>query len=537
MHEKCVSYYKFHAFKMIKYTDQSTIENRIFKTPFDNSLDLENRWVIMAKFIPWDKMAKVFYDRLDRYQGRSTVDLRTVLGTMFIQHSMNLTDRDAIQAIRENIYMQYFVGLPSFQTAQVFDHSLLPTLRKRLGKKGAKKLMDIFAAHSIEEQLVKHRKSRSVKSTPDSNDQHDSRTEIESRSQPEDQTQESENRGTVKIDATVIPQNITYPTDTKLLNHSRQLSEQIIDELYLHSPELWETKPRTYRKLARKKWLAFSKTRKPSKKKIKAQIKADLSYLKRNLRYIDEIMALLIQKGIRIKLPNMLRKKMYVISEVYRQQMIMYRDGRKRIEDRIVSIEQPWVRPIVRGKAGRPVEFGAKINISLTENLISVDQSSFDAFNESTWLEDQIESYKDKFGYYPEYALIDKIYLNRANRKYLKSKGIQHLGQALGRPPKTKSKLSNSQVKKRNQRNHVEGVIGLGKLKYGLDNLRTKTKETSYCAIHFIALAMNVLAMTAKANFYACANICSDFYHQLVYLITNDLKNRKPYSYSCVLRS
>ncbi len=527
MHKKCVSYYKFHAFKMIKYTDQSTIENRIFKTPFDNSLDLDNRWVIMAKIIPWDKMAKVFYDRLDKYQGRSTVDLRTVLGAMFIQHSLNLTDRDTIQAIRENIYMQYFVGLPSFQTAQVFDHSLLPTLRKRLGKKGAKKLMDIFAAHSIETQLLKHRKSRSVKSNQDNNDENESGSDSVSTVQTEDQSQESENRGTVKIDATVVPQNITYPTDTKLLNHSRQLSEQIIDKLYLHSPELWQTKPRTYRKLARKKWLAFSKTRKPSKKKIKAQKRADLSYLKRNLRYIDEMMELLTQKGVKIKLCNMLRKKMYVISEIYRQQQIMYRDGRKRIEDRIVSIEQPWVRPIVRGKAGRPVEFGAKINISLTENLISVDQSSFDAFNESTWLENQIESYREKFGYYPEYALVDKIYLTRANREYLKSKGIQHLGQALGRPPKVKSKLSNSKTKKRNQRNHVEAVIGLGKLKYGLDNLRTKTKETSYCAIHLIALAMNVIAMSTKLNFYNFIHFCSDSYHHLAGLITYELKYGK----------
>jgi len=495
---------------MIKYTNQQTLKNRFFSTPFDNELDRNNRWMILEEIVPWDKMAVIFFDRLDRYQGRGSIDLRIVMGAMFIQHSLNLTDRETIQIIQENIYMQYFVGLSSFQIHGVFDHSLLSVFRKRLGKKGSKALNDIFIAHAVGENKVKHRKTRTTKLDDDQEDSTidpmDSNEQIDLEGEQDKENKvRQENKGTVKIDATVVPHHISYPTDTKLLNHARQISEKIVDVLYDLSPSLWKVKPRTYRREARKKWLSFSKNRRPSKKKIKAQRRNELNYLRRNLRYIGEMMEKLASANIVPTLPNELRKKMYVISELYRQQKLMHEDNRKKVSDRIVSISQPWIRPIVRGKAGCAVEFGAKINISLTEGMVTVDQSSFDPFNESKHLEEQIEAYKGIFGYYPQYALVDKIYLTRKNREYLKSKGIKHTGSPLGRPAKEAKKINAKVRKKSNERNHVEGKIGQGKLKFGWDKLRTKTISTSNCAIQLIALAMNMLALQKRA-------LCSLFY-------------------------
>lgn len=487
---------------MINYTSASTVKNRLFKTPFENELDPTNRWVKLETLIPWDKMAVVFFDRLDSKQGRGSIDLRIVLGAMFIQHSLNLTDRETLQTIQENIYMQYFIGLPTFSTKAVFDSSLLTILRKRLGEQGSKELNDIFIDHAIENKLVKHRKTRITKSNESSEGDNDGEPEQESGTINDGSTKpvdEPINRGTVKIDATVVPQDITYPTDTKLLNHARQISEKIIDVLYGHKSSLWKAKPRTYRVEAKNKWLSFSKKRKPNKKAIKHQRKSDLGYLRRNLRHIDEMMEKLLKNNIKIEIAEVLRKKMYVISEVYRQQYYMYNQKSKKIKDRIVSIAQPWVRPVVRGKAGSAVEFGAKINISVTEKMTRVDQSSFDAFNESVYLKEQIEGYKDRYGYYPSYALVDKIYLTRANREYLKSHRIKHTGPGLGRPPKDKKRTSAKMKKKGNERNHVEGKIGQGKRKFGMNLLRTKTKQTSYCAIHLIILAMNMLALQKRA--------------------------------------
>ena len=482
---------------MIKYTSEKTLGNQIFTTPFENGLDMQNRWVRLAEIIPWDRMASIYMESMSKNMGRSSVDLRTVMGAMFIQHTLNLTDRSTLEMMSENIYMQYFAGLSSFQTTPIFDHSLLSIFRQRLGEQGARQLNEIMLAYAFENGHIKHRKSRSASNKDDQIDKKEPGPLLRDETSKEEQNKEQvvDNRGTLKIDATVIPQNITYPTDTKLLNHSREISETIIDHLYKQSRDLWTTKPRTYRWEARNKWLQFSKSRKPKKKTIGKQLKAQLSYLKRNLNHIDKMISLLLKSGRPISLKENLRKKMYVISEIYRQQQQMYDDRSKKIADRIVNVAQPWVRPIVRGKAGSPVEFGPKINLSLSEKLVMVDYSSFDAFNEGVGLIDQLKSYKERFGYDPEYALVDKIYLTRANRKYMKDRGIKHTGSSLGRPKEIDKNQKNKMKKKNNERNHIEGKIGQGKQKFGWDMLRTKTVPSSLCAINMIALTMNMLSL------------------------------------------
>jgi IS5 family transposase len=120
-----------------------------------------------------------------------------------------------------------------------------------------------------------------------------------------------------------------------------------------------------------------------------------------------------------------------VISEVLRQQQWMYDQRSRRIDDRIVSISQPHVRPIKRGKAGAGTEFGAKVSISLVDGVSFVDRISWDNFNEGIDLIGQIESYRSRFGHYPKSVHADKIYRNRDNRKYCKKHNIDYPGQSL----------------------------------------------------------------------------------------------------------
>jgi hypothetical protein len=503
---------------MIRYTPQSQIDHQLFKTPFQQKLSKDNRWVRLSKILPWDKMASVFMERLSDENGRKTIDLRIVMGAMFIQYYLNLTDREVLEVITENVYMQYFVGLSTFQTEPIFDHSLLTIMRKRLGHDGSKQLNELFLEHAIEKGLVKHRKPKSVEKGEDQTKEEDDIGDTGGVSDQDkveitEAKKEATNKGTLKVDATVAPQDISYPTDTGLLNKARELSEQIIDHLFDQCRDLLEVKPRTYRREARKKWLTFTKKRKPSKALIKQQKRVQLNYVKRNLKHIDKLLQLGIKAGRRLDLPEQLRQKMYVISELYRQQKIMYDDGRKKISNRIVSIAQPHVRPIVRGKAGTPVEFGAKLNISLTEGYVNVDQASFDAFHEGKGLIELIEAYKSRFGYYPQYALVDKIYLTRENRKFMKDQGIQHTGVPLGRPKPKDQNQKRKHNKKAAERNHIEGKIGQAKRKYGLNLLKTKLKETSLCAIQLIALSINMASLLQKA-----------FYAQILAVVTLILK-------------
>ena len=103
-------------------------------------------------------------------------------------------------------------------------------------------------------------------------------------------------------------------------------------------------------------------------------------------------------------------KTLLVLTEVYRQQQWLFDNNKQSIEDRIVSLSQPYIRPIVRGKAGKSVEFGAKLSASCFEGYVFLDRMSWDNFNESGDLKAQVEAYYRFTGYYPESVHADRIY-------------------------------------------------------------------------------------------------------------------------------
>lgn len=123
------------------------------------------------------------------------------------------------------------------------------------------------------------------------------------------------------------------------------------------------------------------------------------------------------------------------IITLYKQQKYMYDNKVHSVEHRIVSISQPWLRPIVRGKVKSPVEFGAKFDLSLdSEGYGRIEKISFEAYNESTCLIEAVERFKERTGYYPNRVLSDQIYRTRENRNYCKEHGIRLSGPKLGRP-------------------------------------------------------------------------------------------------------
>ena len=134
------------------------------------------------------------------------------------------------------------------------------------------------------------------------------------------------------------------------------------------------------------------KKRRVSRKERRSAIAKQLQYIKRNLSHIEK----LINSGAELTSLNPRKYKMLlVVTEVYRQQLWMYENESNRIDDRIVSISQPHIRPILRGKAGKPVEFGAKISVSCFDQYVFLDHLSWDNFNESGDLKFQIEEYKN----------------------------------------------------------------------------------------------------------------------------------------------
>lgn len=177
-----------------------------------------------------------------------------------------------------------------------------------------------------------------------------------------------------------------------------------------------------------------------------------------------------------------------------------------------MSISQPYIRPIVRGKAKAPVEFGAKLDLSIDEKGIArLERLSFDAYNESDVLITAVENYKSRIGHYPERVLVDQIYRNRSNRAFCTEHGIRISGPALGRPKKNDKADKKQEYIDNTDRIEVERAFSLAKRKYGLGLLTTKLDTTTRSAIALSIIAMNVNRLTVVSFAQICISVFSRY--------------------------
>ena len=275
----------------------------------------------------------------------------------------------------------------------------------------------------------------------------------------------------------------------RLLNEAREKLEDIIDTL--HQPDAGIlTKPRTYRKEARKNYLGLEKQRKKAHKAIRKVIGKQLGYVRRNLETIDRY----LQKTDREQLlSRRQRDNLKTIRILFEQQLFMHKNRTHSVENRIVSITQPHIRPIVRGKAGADVEFGCKIMTSVVNGYSFLERMSFNSFNEGTLLKEAVENYKERFGCYPESVMADTIFRNRDNLTYLKLHGIRISGPRLGRPAKSLVKAVRAQERlDTGIRNAIEGTYGNAKRKQGLSRIKAKLEITATTSIAIQFLVLNL---------------------------------------------
>ena len=458
---------------MYRKTNQNQLTFENFYLPFGGHLCGNNRWVILSEQIPWRQIEETYGQHFCQDNGSPAKTARIALGALIIKERLGTSDRETVEQIRENPYLQYFLGLMEYQDTPPFDHSMMTHFRKRFDK-------DML--NSINESIVQ--------SVMEQDGEHKDIDDSDKGQVPDDQRDSASHKGKMIVDATCTPADIAYPTDLTLLNEARQKSEEIIDTM--HAPFVSVgRKPRTYRQKARKAYLAVAKQKKPGYKKIRKAIGQQLRYLKRNLGYIDRMAG----TGSLKFLDRRLYRLLLVIKELYRQQYWMYENRTHKVSDRIVSLYQPHVRPMVRGKAKSPVEFGAKVSISLVNGFSFVEKIGWDAYNESCDLIGQIERYHKRFGFYPASVHVDRIYRTRENRRYCKAKGIRLSGPPLGRPI-DETELLKEQRKLQHQdeidRIAVEGKFGQGKRRFSLGRVMTKLAQTSEVSILVAFIVMNL---------------------------------------------
>lgn len=462
-----------------------------FETPFDQQLTKTNRWVKLCHLIPWDKIVGQYDRQFTAIEGRPPISGRIVLGALIIKHMLHLTDEETIRQIEENMFMQYFLGYTSFTNESIFSPTLFVEIRKRLNQTIVNSISEIVVAHQkeIETELAQKQKDKNDNTTTPNINKNVVKKKEEKKT--------NDNVGTLIMDATVAPQNITFPTDLKLLNAAREKSEKLIDKLYLK--EIHGTnKVRTYRNIARKDFLNAIKKKTKSYKEIYKWNGSQIRYLKRNLSHIQLLLNGYETKGLIHKLKKKDLIYLATLQILYHQQETMHRTQTRSIENRIVSIHQPYVRPIKRGKAGKQTEFGSKLQVSLVNGFTFLDKLSWNNFNEGIELQTSVEQFKTRCGHYPKEVLADQIYCTRANRQWLKIKNIKLSAKPLGRP--SKEALLN-QISP-GERNPIEGKFGQAKVAYGLDNIKAKLKETSESWIATIILVLNLVNLTRLATLW-----------------------------------
>lgn len=447
---------------MYKDTSQLRIEDFVF--PY-GKLDPENDWVKLAALVPWNVAEERYAARFVN-NGHPAHPARMALGALLIQRRLKCSDSWLVKHIGENPYLQFFIGMKEYGPCP-FGASTLVAFRKRFSEEDMAAILEASVPKEEEKD------------------------DTDNRNNPP-------NSGTLILDATCCPADIAYPQDVDLLNQAREKVEKTVDEL---CRQTGQKKPRMYRKRARKDYLRLSKSKKRTAKAVHSAVRKQLQYIRRDVGYVTK----LVQDGA--KLSQKQADRLNIVTTVYEQQRIMFESKTHSIPRRIVSLAQPWVRPIVRGKAHANTEFGAKLHISLVNGYARIERLDFEPYNESEDIGEAIARYREHYGCYPERILADKIYRNRQTLALCKEHGIRLSGPALGKPPKDQN-LSRLAKKQEYQdscdRNAVEGVFGTGKTAYGLARILARLPETTCCVIGVALLLLNLTrSLRATLCFFA----------------------------------
>lgn len=294
------------------------------------------------------------------------------------------------------------------------------------------------------------------------------------------------------MDATVYESNIRYPTDVKLVWESIGKVYQVI-QAKRKSLKLRPSRSNYHKH--KKNYLGYQRNRKKSKRKEKKLRKQLLKYLLRLLEGLQEL-----QKRHEFNLSIKERKLIGNIKTVYSQQHELLYGNRENVKQRIVSLHKPHVRPIIRGKEVRPVEFGAKVHKVQVGGLSFIEHLSYDNFNEGTRLKQSVAFHQKYFGKCSQLAA-DAIYATNENRRYCNSLSIATSFIPKGKQGKLEEQKSAMRsVLSTVRATILEGSFGNEKNHYLLHKVKARTQATEITWIFFGMLTANASIVSKRIN-------------------------------------
>ena len=301
---------------------------------------------------------------------------------------------------------------------------------------------------------------------------------------------------TVYTDASCYESLMRFPTDVKLLWECTEKAYTMMCDI---SSRLGEHRLRTKYNDIEKANLAYRRQRKHTHKQTRKMTRRLLALLDKILGEIRRQMRIHPDEGL---LDDKQLDILETVTRVYRQQTNHFKSGdpRESIPNRIVSISKPYVRPIVRGKETKTVEFGAKCNNILIDGISFIEKLSFNAFNEGTRLRHCISLAQKLTGVPVKKIGGDQGYSGNANRTFCKDHKIETSFTQKGRAGTNEVKNATKRELARVRATVMEGSFGTQKEHYGLRKIAARIKSTEIILIFFGIHTANVVNLARRKS-------------------------------------
>ena len=403
--------------------------------------------------IPWEELIKSLKLKDNRHGRSSQFSPQGKLALMFLKAYSGLSDRKLFEHFNGSVQYQLFCGI-ILGPDKLTDFKIISRIRTEIAMKLNIKITQDILATAWKPFM--------------------------------------ENPNIVLEDATCYETYMRYPTNVKLLWES---TEWMYGQLKLTCKYLKIPSPRTKYLKQRDRYFAYSRKRRKSKKERTVLTRSLLHLLN---KLIEEQDKLEDQYRINLRFPEKYRQRRRVIRKVLSQQQEMFTTGNYSIPDKIVSISKSYIRPIVRGKETKKVEFGAKVNMIQVDGINFIEHLSFDAFNEGPRLIESVRYSRTLFGKITHISA-DAIYATNANRKWCTGQKITTNFKRKGRAGKHEDhrKIIASELNKE-RATRMEGSFGTEKQHYSLDKIKARTKQNEILWIFFGVHTANAVRIAKR---------------------------------------
>ena len=403
--------------------------------------------------IPWDDLVACLPAERSGRGAPCWFGGKGMFALMFLKAYLNVSDRQLLERYNTDWSLQYFCGKVLAENQQIKDMTIMTRIRAYIEKH--------CEWEEIQDVLISHWKH-------DVNNSH-----------------------VLLMDASCYESYIRYPTDVKLL---WECCEWVFEKQLFRLCGLFDARrPRSKFREQSIKQMAYSRKRKNTFKATLKRRKSLVYLLEKGIGQLQDILNRHQGEGMDLK--DFAR--LTVVKKVLEQQRFLLANPPAALKDRIVSLYKPYLRPIVRGKENKPVEFGAKAHILQVDGVAFIDKLEFKAFNESTRLRLSVAKHKRFFG--PARQLgADRIYATNSNRKFCTANKIFTCFPKKGPKKQSKpEKILSSEIS-RQRATVMEGVFGAHKEFYGLKKIRVKGEKREKLMILFGTMAANAVKIAKR---------------------------------------